>query len=554
MSTVPSSGRDFDMTLFDPGSDIILRERKIPSFKLSRANSAPPGFFPKSKRKLRKVGLRHVNSAPPDFLWKVENNMADFNDSASLQSLTSSNDWIDDIGIMKSCAGFSVADNILDEFQQDEDSTTEFYFRTIFENGKEQISCVRVACGRVVSHENFQGFVVFLITLNSITMGISTFDFVTDHGPTAVAFEIIDQSFLVLFTAELVLEFVYHGLALFLDGWLVFDFLIVVLSWSVSHLSIIRAFRIFRTLRLVNRVEVLRTLVAALLDVLPRMFAIFMLLLLIFYIYGVMCTVLFKDLSRNGQLGEEYFSSLWSSFFTLLQMMTMDYASISRECQEFVAFAPIIFLFFVFTTGFIVYNLMIAVVCDAVATVETFHKKDDEVSVSKLENDGEIDETNQRENDLRNQISVLIQNQREMQAIVQNLVKGLQERQAGEIGAEKMPMVLSSSGLEKSMSAPIMQGLKGQHSKSKRAMSAPIIQGLKGQHSESKRAMSMSAPIVQGLKGQRSKSKRAQVQRNKLSYSLSHIQGIREEENGSPHSIFGRATSYRRFSMFNKKK
>ena len=60
---------------------------------------------------------------------------------------------------------------------------------------------------------------------------------------------------------ELGLQFIYHGLRLLLDGWLVFDLIIIVTSWSFASIQIIRAFRIFRALRLVTRIKILKHLV-----------------------------------------------------------------------------------------------------------------------------------------------------------------------------------------------------------------------------------------------------------------------------------------------------
>ena len=57
------------------------------------------------------------------------------------------------------------------------------------------------------------------------------------------------------------MQLFYLGFALFLDGWLVFDLAIVILSWSFESMQIVRAFRIFRAFRLVTRVKPLRDLV-----------------------------------------------------------------------------------------------------------------------------------------------------------------------------------------------------------------------------------------------------------------------------------------------------
>ena len=172
--------------------------------------------------------------------------------------------------------------------------------------------------------------IVVLILINSIMMGIATFDFVDKNPDAVTAFEIIDKIFLVIFTLELALQFIYRDIKLFLDGWLVFDFCIVVMSWSLESLQIVRTFRVFRALRLVTRVKVLKNLVAALFSVGPRIFAIFCLRVLVFYIYAVMCTVLFKDLYQEGLAEFDYFSRLDHSLWTLLVTMTLEWGGVFR--------------------------------------------------------------------------------------------------------------------------------------------------------------------------------------------------------------------------------
>jgi Ion transport protein len=237
-------------------------------------------------------------------------------------------------------------------------------------NGLTVIRRCRFFCGAVVNHESVQLFIVCLIFINALMMGAATFDFVDSTPSVAEGFEIVDLVFLIIFTAELILQFIFHGLKLFLDGWLIFDLIVIVTSWSFASLQIVRAFRIFRTLRLVTRVKVMKNLVLAVFSVLPRMSAIGLLLLLIFYIFAVMMTQFFRDLYAEGKTDYDYFSSLHVTLFTLFQMMTLDnWASISRQVVDVVAWAWIPLVAFVITSGFIVVNLIIAVICDAVSSL-----------------------------------------------------------------------------------------------------------------------------------------------------------------------------------------
>mmetsp|Transcript_29228 Transcript_29228/g.40897 ORF Transcript_29228/g.40897 Transcript_29228/m.40897 type:complete len:268 (-) Transcript_29228:105-908(-) len=208
-------------------------------------------------------------------------------------------------------------------------------------------------------------------------MGLATFDFVRDDPDIDRTFNAVDKGFLVVFTIELLMQFIYHGLYLLKDGWLVFDLVIIVASWSLDSLQIIRTFRIFRALRLITRVQTLKKIVTALFAVMPRMTAISALLALIFYIYGVMCTYLFQDLYERGLTDEDYFSRLDITCFTLFQIMTMeDWASVARQVMAVYSWAWMVFVTYLLITAFIVYNLVIAVVCDAVADVEHEYDQD----------------------------------------------------------------------------------------------------------------------------------------------------------------------------------
>ena len=125
----------------------------------------------------------------------------------------------------------------------------------------ESVHQFRVKCGLLVNNSNFEAFIVACIAFNALMMGIGTYAFVRDDERLEQAFEYIDLVFLVIFTLELGLQFVYHGLRLFLDGWLLFDLVIIVMSWSFQSAQIIRAFRIFRAFRLVTRVKTMKNLI-----------------------------------------------------------------------------------------------------------------------------------------------------------------------------------------------------------------------------------------------------------------------------------------------------
>jgi hypothetical protein len=236
----------------------------------------------------------------------------------------------------------------------------------------EKIHHFRNLSGKIVNDTWVQMLIILLIAVNAVMMGIATFPFVKDDPDVNRAFELTDKVFLIVFTVELAMQLIYHGFRLFLDGWLVFDFVIIVASWSFAKVQIIRAFRIFRALRLITRVKVLKNLLSALFRVIPRIGAIAMLLFLIFFIFAILMTSLWKDLYYDDETSQDYFSRLDSTFFTLFQIMTLDnWAGISREVMAVQSWAWLLFIAFVLISAFIVVNLIIAVICEAIGTLHS---------------------------------------------------------------------------------------------------------------------------------------------------------------------------------------
>ena len=254
---------------------------------------------------------------------------------------------------------------------------------------------MRLLAGKIVNDDRVQMLILLLISINAIMMGVASFSLVKDNEHIKQCFDLIDQILLIIFTIESGMQLLYHGWTLFKDGFLVFDLLVVVLSWAMTGTQVIRAFRIFRALRLVTRIDTMKNLVMALSNAFPKMVAILLLMVLIFYIFVVMFTQMFKGLYAEGQVTEPWFEGIGWSLFTLFQILTLvsklwsaldicfhartsthfpqfqdEWAAILVEYQEsgcWWAWMP--FVVFVIITAFVVVNLLVAVICDAISFV-----------------------------------------------------------------------------------------------------------------------------------------------------------------------------------------
>lgn len=176
----------------------------------------------------------------------------------------------------------------------------------------------RYQCGKFINFQYVEHFITFIIFCNTILLILSTFDIVEDNKKVKQIIDYVDTVFLSIFTAESALQLIYHDIKIFKNRWHTFDLLLVIVSWVFNQLTVLRCLRI---LKIASKFEALQRLITALLDVIPNITAIFSLLLLVFYIFAVMFTTLFKDM----ELGLDYFTRLDKTVFSLFQFMTMDW-------------------------------------------------------------------------------------------------------------------------------------------------------------------------------------------------------------------------------------
>jgi len=235
----------------------------------------------------------------------------------------------------------------------------------------------RLRCGTFIEHNWTQTVISILIIANAAILGLATFD-LGDQAMDVI--DKIDLALLIIFTIELTMQFIYRGYTLFLNGMLLFDLIMTVISWVAiaSPVPVLKNLRILRAFRLGTRFKTVRTLVLALLGTLPQLSATFGLLSLVIYTFAVLFTGMFGDLD----LSEPYFDGMFGSMLTLFQMMTGDFTGIMRECMVYYWWAWIPIVSYVLISGFVVFNVIVAVVCDGVATMREEERKEAEETTS----------------------------------------------------------------------------------------------------------------------------------------------------------------------------
>lgn len=232
---------------------------------------------------------------------------------------------------------------------------------------KNVVSWAHVWSGKIVRSRIFKRGVLFGILLVSIIMGIATVDWVRERPGLAQLLEGTVRFFRFIFTLEILLDILHYQRQAFQMGWVVFDILILTLSWWVSlSILVVRSFRLIRALRKATGVSDLKHIVKALLRVIPKIVAIIFLLMLILYIFTVIFTDLYQDMYDKGLLTENYFGRLDRTSFTLFRIMTLDnWTEIAEEVMVVYPWSCILFIALIVTTSFFFGALIIAVVADA---------------------------------------------------------------------------------------------------------------------------------------------------------------------------------------------
>ena len=253
----------------------------------------------------------------------------------------------------------------------------------------------------------FSKFIIYLIVLNGITMGLETSKtFMLSYETYTTMFNHI---VITIFTIEIILRVYIYRLSFFKDPWSLFDFFVVAISLvpTSGGFEILRTLRVLRLFRLVTAVPQMKKVVAALVSVIPGMLSVIALMTLFFYISAIMATQLFKEEFP------QWFGTLGESFYTLFQVMTLESWSmgIVRPLMETYPYAWVFFIPFIFIVTFIMINLVVAIIVDAMAVL------------NQKEEQHLIDEVQANETHINDEIKSLREEIRELKVLLKDNLK-----------------------------------------------------------------------------------------------------------------------------------
>ncbi|MCU0392563.1 MAG: ion transporter [Thermoflexibacter sp.] len=177
-------------------------------------------------------------------------------------------------------------------------------------------------CEQFVESKIFKRFILSLIILASVLVGLETYEAIETKYHWLFVFT--DEIVLFFFCIELIIKVIAEGrhpMNYFKDAWNVFDFIIIIscfIPFASGFAAIFRLVRILRVLRLISALPKLQLLVMALLKSIPSMIYVVFMMGILFYIYAITGTILFK---KNDPI---HFGTLEKTSLSLFTAITLE--------------------------------------------------------------------------------------------------------------------------------------------------------------------------------------------------------------------------------------
>ncbi|XP_061092065.1 sodium channel, voltage-gated, type I-like, alpha isoform X15 [Conger conger] len=179
---------------------------------------------------------------------------------------------------------------------------------------------LRKTCFRIVEHNWFESFIIFMILLSSGALAFEDI-YIEQRKTIKTMLEYADKVFTYIFILEMLLKWVAYGFVkYFTNAWCWLDFLIVDVSLvslvanalgysELTAIKSLRTLRALRPLRALSRFEGMRVVVNALLGAIPSIMNVLLVCLIFWLIFSIMGVNLFagKYFYCVNTTSDEYF-------------------------------------------------------------------------------------------------------------------------------------------------------------------------------------------------------------------------------------------------------
>lgn len=220
-------------------------------------------------------------------------------------------------------------------------------------------------CARIAASARFQVLTFAAILANGLVIGLQTYDSL--ERALGSVLDTLNAVFLTLFVIEIIIRIISFGRRpwrFFGEGWNVFDFVMVapaLIPGVRENVTALRVVRLLRVFRIVSALPEMRVLVQGLGRSIAPLMSMAVLVLLLFYAYGMVGWILFSDHDPA------HWSSLGQAMLTLFAILTLEgWVEIQETALSYSEWSWVFFVSFILISSFVLINMVIAVLINGV--------------------------------------------------------------------------------------------------------------------------------------------------------------------------------------------
>ena len=214
-----------------------------------------------------------------------------------------------------------------------------------------------------------------VILANAVVLGLGTYDSIEREAGSLL--NLLNEIFLGIFVIEVLTRIAAYGRRpqdFFKEGWNVFDFVVVFAAFVPGvreNATLLRLVRLLRVVRVISVLPDLRVLISGMGRALPPIGAMAALAILLLFTYGMIGWELF------GEALPERWGDIGQAMLTLFTVLTLEgWNEILFTAQEVHPESWIFFVSFVLIASFLLINILIAIIINAVEEARDAERAD----------------------------------------------------------------------------------------------------------------------------------------------------------------------------------
>lgn len=217
---------------------------------------------------------------------------------------------------------------------------------------------------KIAESQAFNLAIVGVILANAVVLGLATYPSVVDGYGTVLLQ--LEHAFLAVFVVELIIRILAHGRRpqdFFRNGWNIFDFVIIAVSFVPglsANVTLLRMARLARVVRVVRFFPALRTILVSVVRSLPGLGGFLALSALAIYLYGMLGWLLF------GSIYPEEYGTVGRAILTLFLLLSLETLpdAIAQGLQVG-TWTLLYFISYVLIASYLLVNVLVGVVINS---------------------------------------------------------------------------------------------------------------------------------------------------------------------------------------------